>query len=127
VTNFRDSSVAPITLDLPDPGADGYYTDVRLTGDWIGATQHRADGTMHPVVANCRTNAVQVGTDDARFLGLGDGIVVSALAHTTTLQVSELATGTTQTLAASSTIVAMDGTRVAYTTDSQVAIADFAG
>ena len=127
ITDFHDPNLPPITLNLPNPGTDGYYTDIRLTGNWIATTQHLADGTMHPVVANYRTNTIHVNTANARFLALGDDIVVSALAHTTTLQVWELTTGTTQTLAASSTIVAMDGARVAYTTDSQVAIADFAG
>lgn len=127
VTDFRDTGVAPITVNLPDPGTDGYYADVRLVGDWIGATQHLADGSVHPVLANFRTSRILVGTENARFLALGDGIAVSVLARATTLQVWEFATGATQTLAASSTVVAVDGRRLAYTTGSEVAVADFGG
>jgi len=127
VMDFRDATVAPITITLPDPGTGGYYTDVRLWGDWIGMTQHLPDGTMHPVLADFRTAAVKTGVENARFLALGDGIAVSVLAHTTTLQVWEFATGATQTLAASSTAVVVDGTRLAYTTASgELAVADYA-
>jgi len=126
VTDFRDATSSPVTIDLPDPGTGGYYTDVRIRGDWIGATQHLADGTIHPVLADYRTNAVTVGAQAAQLLELGDGIAVSALAHTTTLQVWEFTTGATQTLAASSTVVALDGTRLAYTSGGELAVADFA-
>lgn len=127
VIDYRDATVAPITLDLPDPDTGGYYTDVRIRGDWIGATQHLPDGTMHPVLADFRTARVQIGAENARLLGLGDGIAVSALAHTTTVQVWEFTTGATQTLAAASTVVAVDGTRLAYTSDGALVVADFAG
>jgi hypothetical protein len=69
---------------------------------------------------------VKVGTQAARLLELGDGIAVGALTHTTTLQVWEFTTGATQTLAGSSTVVAVDGTRLAYTTGGELAVADFA-
>jgi hypothetical protein len=69
---------------------------------------------------------VKVGTRAAQLLGLGDGVAVSALAHTTSLQVWEFSSGTTQTLAGSSTVVALECTRQAYTTGSELAVADFA-
>lgn len=127
VSNFVRSGQPSFTVDLPDAGTDGYYTDVRLWGDWIGATQHLSGGTVHPVVANVRTGAVLVGPDSARLLDLGAGIAVSALPHSTTLQVWQFTTGATQTVAAASTVVAVDGTRVAYLKGGKVVVATFAG
>jgi hypothetical protein len=127
VRNFRDATVAPITITLPSPGAGGYYTDVRIRGDWIGATQHLANGTVYPVLANYRTSTVTVGTTSGRLLELGSGIVVSALAHSTTLQVWQPATGATATIKAASSVVAVDGTRVVYVQSGRLVVARFAG
>lgn len=115
------------TVQLPDAGADGTYTDVRLWGDWIGATQHLADGTRHPVVVNFRTAQALVSPDNAELRDLGDSIAVSAQADPRMLVVWQFTTGATLQLTASSVTVAVDGTRVAYTRGSRLVVADFAG
>jgi hypothetical protein len=113
------------TVELPEPGEDGYYTGVRLAGDWVGATAHRAGGGPRPVLADYRGSAVKVGTADAVLLGIGDGLAVSRLPGGT-LQVWDLATDTTWTVAASSDVVAVAGTRLAYLAGGDLVVADFA-
>lgn len=127
VSNFVRPGEPSFTVQLPDAGAGGTYTDVRLWGDWIGATQHLADGTMHPVVVNFRTARVLVSVDNAQLRNLGDGIAVGAQADPKMLVVWRFTTGATLQLAASSTAVAVDGTRVAYTRSNSLVVADFAG
>lgn len=127
VSNFVRSGQPSFTVELPDPGAGGYYTDIHLWGDWIGATQHLADGTTHPVVVDFRTGEVRTAPEDAHLFDLGKGIAVSALAHSTTLQVWQFTTGATWTVAASSTVVAVDGTRLAYLEGGKLVVADYAG
>jgi hypothetical protein len=128
VSNYVDPTQASHTVQLPDPGTGGYLTDVRIWGDWIGATVRAAsDGLGYPVVVNYHTGTTLTGAVKARLLALGDGVAVSVLPHSTTLQVWNLAHNTTQIVAATSKVVALNGSRLAYGTGKKLVIKNLTG
>jgi len=115
VANFREPNQPTYQIQLPEVGAKGYFTDVRLWGDWVAATLWPGTGALqYPVVVNYRTGETLTSPVNARLLALGDGVTVSVLPFTGNIQIWDFAHGTIRTVPASAAAVGLDGDRLAY-------------
>ncbi|MCE1173023.1 MAG: hypothetical protein LWW77_00240 [Propionibacteriales bacterium] len=123
VLNVIHPSQPNYAIELPDPGTGGFYTDVRLWGDWVAASLRPAtDGEEYPVVVNYRTGAVYTGPVKSRVVALSDGFVVSRLPHSSTLSVWNFLTGTSTQLASTARIAAVDGPRLVYVASGKLVL-----
>jgi len=127
VTNFRQPNQPTYDLQLPEVGAEGYFTDVRLWGDWVAATLWPGTGALqYPVVVNYRTGETLTSPVNARLLALGDGVTVSVLPFTGNIQIWDFAHATIRTVPASAAAVGLNGARLAYLDSGKLVITNLA-
>lgn len=128
ISNFVYPSAKATDVELPDLGADGYFTDVRLWGDTVAATAWPGGSAQpYPVVINYRTGQTFTGATGQQLKAFGDGVVVSVAPHGTNIRVWDFVHNTTRTISASAGPVSLDSSRLAYVYNGKLRVTNLTG